>query len=87
MTERPLTQHGLSGLTTSYGRIGTTSGNRQVKDKRYWQAILQTKIQEINAETQKLLVDKRNLDREKSARKIYEKKVKESAKELTSEFN
>jgi hypothetical protein len=30
------------------------------------------------------LSDKKNLDREKSAPKIYEKKVKESAKELTS---
>ncbi|XP_055536031.1 intraflagellar transport protein 74 homolog isoform X1 [Wyeomyia smithii] len=83
MAERPITQHGISGLSTSHARIGTASGNRQIKDKRYWQAILQSKIQEISQETDKLLKEKKFLDREKSARKLYEKKVKESAKELT----
>ncbi|XP_053685991.1 intraflagellar transport protein 74 homolog [Sabethes cyaneus] len=83
MTERPITQHGISGLSTSYARVGTANGSRQIKDKRYWQAILQSKIQEITQETEKLLKEKKFLDREKSARKLYEKKVKESAKELT----
>ncbi|EDS41728.1 conserved hypothetical protein [Culex quinquefasciatus] len=83
MTDRPITQHGISGLSTSYGRIGTASGNRQIKDKRYWQAVLQSKIQEITQETDKLLKEKKFLDREKSARKLYEKKVKDAAKELT----
>lgn len=83
MAERPITQHGISGLSTSYGRIGTASGNRQIKDKRYWQAVLQSKIQEISQETEKLLKEKKFLDREKSARKLYEKKVKDAAKELT----
>lgn len=83
MTERPITQHGISGLSTSYGRIGTATGNRQVKDKRYWQAVLQSKIQEISQETEKLLKEKKFLDREKSARKLYEKRVKDAAKELT----
>lgn len=35
-------------------------------------------------ETEKLVKEKTNLDREKSAKKLYEKKVKDSAKELTS---
>lgn len=35
MTERPITQHGLSGLPST-ARIGTAAGMRQVKDKRYW---------------------------------------------------
>uniref|UniRef100_A0A8D8PFU9 Intraflagellar transport protein 74 homolog n=2 Tax=Culex pipiens TaxID=7175 RepID=A0A8D8PFU9_CULPI len=83
MTDRPITQHGISGLSTSYGRIGTASGNRQIKDKRYWQAVLQSKIQEITQETDKLLKEKKFPDREKSARKLYEKKVKDAAKELT----
>ncbi|XP_065077993.1 intraflagellar transport protein 74 homolog [Ochlerotatus camptorhynchus] len=83
MAERPITQHGISGLSTSYGRIGTASGNRQIKDKRYWQAVLQSKIQEISQETEKLMKEKKFLDREKSARKLYEKRVKDSAKELT----
>lgn len=83
MAERPITQHGISGLSTSYGRIGTATGNRQVKDKRYWQAVLQSKIQEISQETEKLMKEKKFLDREKSARKLYEKRVKDSAKQLT----
>lgn len=82
IADRPITQSGLSGL--SLKRTGTASGMRQVKDKRYWQAVIQAKIQEINHETQKLLDEKKKLDRERSARKHYEKKVKNSAKELTS---
>ncbi|XP_053665018.1 intraflagellar transport protein 74 homolog [Anopheles marshallii] len=85
MAERPITQHGISGLSTSYGRLGTAaSSNRQIKDKRYWHALLQSKIQEINQETNKLLKEKKFLDRERSARKLYEKRVKEAAKELTN---
>uniref|UniRef100_A0A182PNF5 Uncharacterized protein n=1 Tax=Anopheles epiroticus TaxID=199890 RepID=A0A182PNF5_9DIPT len=85
MAERPITQHGISGLTTSHGRLGTAaSNNRQIKDKRYWHAVLQSKIQEINQETTKLLKEKKFLDRERSARKLYEKRVKEAAKELTN---
>ena len=85
MADRPITQHGISGLSTSYGRLGTAvSTNRQIKDKRYWQALLQSKIQEINQETTKILKEKKFLDRERSARKLYEKRVKEAAKELTN---
>uniref|UniRef100_A0A1S4GMJ9 Uncharacterized protein n=1 Tax=Anopheles gambiae TaxID=7165 RepID=A0A1S4GMJ9_ANOGA len=85
MADRPITQHGISGLSTSYGRLGTAvSSNRQIKDKRYWQALLQSKIQEINQETTKILKEKKFLDRERSARKLYEKRVKEAAKELTN---
>lgn len=84
MTERPLTQHGLSGLPTATARLGTASGMRQVKDKRYWLGALQLKIQEVNQETDKLQKEKNNLDREKSAKRLYERKVKEAAKELTS---
>uniref|UniRef100_A0AAG5DF11 Intraflagellar transport 74 n=1 Tax=Anopheles atroparvus TaxID=41427 RepID=A0AAG5DF11_ANOAO len=85
MTKRPITQHGISGLSTSNGRLGTTaSGNRQIKDKRYWQAVLQSKIYEINQETSKLLKETKILDRERSARKLYEKRAKEATKELTN---
>lgn len=84
MADRPLTQHGLSGLSERVGTAGNGISTRQVKDKRYWQAMIQTKIQEIAQEREKLLIDKKNLDREKSAKKMYEKKVKEAAKELTN---
>lgn len=59
---------------------------RQVKDKRYWMALLQSKIQEILQEMEKLKKEKKNLDRETSAKKLYEKKVKEQAKELSSNY-
>jgi hypothetical protein len=85
--ERPLTQQGLSGFTTSQGRLGTASGMRQVKDKRYWMAMLQAKTQEIFQETEKLNKERKNLDRETSAKKLYEKKVKEQVKELSGEFS
>ena len=79
-----MTQHGLSGLSTAQGRIGTAQGGmRQVKDKRYWQSLLQSKIHEIVQETERLNKEKKNLDRETSAKKLYEKKVKEQAKELS----
>lgn len=84
MTDRPLTQHGLSGLPTAAGRIGTASGMRQVKDKRYWMGQLQMKMQELINETDKLVKEKNGHDREKSAKRLYEKKVKEAAKELTN---
>ncbi|KFB43454.1 hypothetical protein ZHAS_00011292 [Anopheles sinensis] len=55
MSERPITQHGISGLTTSYSRPGATaSGSRQIKDKRYWQALLQT-LREQNEHIQEQL--------------------------------
>ncbi|CAG9808948.1 unnamed protein product [Chironomus riparius] len=85
LSDRPLTQQGLSGITTSYGRIGTASSSmRQVKDKRYWIALLQSKVQEILQEVEKLKKEKKNLDRETSAKKLYEKKVKDQAKDLSN---
>lgn len=85
ISERPLTQQGISGLpTTSHGRIGTASGMRQIKDKRYWQAQLQMKMNEITREIEKLIKEKDTMDREQSARRTFEKKVKEATKELTS---
>ncbi|CRK99903.1 CLUMA_CG013206, isoform A [Clunio marinus] len=83
LVDRPLTQQGLSGLSTAQGRLGTASGMRQVKDKRYWMALLQSKIQEIALETEKLDKERKNLERETSAKKLYEKKVREQAKEFS----
>ena len=59
---------------------------RQVKDKRYWIALLQSKVQEILQEVEKLKKEKKNLDRETSAKKLYEKKVKDQAKDLSSKL-
>lgn len=83
MSERVLTQHGLSGLPTAQARIGTTAGMRQIKDARYWQSQLQIKMDEIRKETERLVKERQNMDREKSAKKNFEKKVKEATKDLT----
>lgn len=56
---------------------------RQVKDKRYWMSLLQSKTQEIAQETEKLNNETKNFNRETSAKKLYEKKVKEQARELS----
>lgn len=89
ITDRPLTQHGLSGLAgtaSTTGRLATATGSRQVKDKRYWQGVIHMKIQEINQETARLMTDKKSQERDRSAKKIYEKKIKESARELAGKW-
>lgn len=83
MSERILTQHGLSGLPTAQARVGTSTGMRQIKDARYWQSHLQMKMDEIRKETERLAKEKANMDREKSAKKSLDKKVKEATRELT----
>lgn len=85
MSERPITQHGLSGLPTAQARQGTANSQRLIKDKRYWQAQLQMKMNEISRETEKLSKERQTMDRERSAKRSFEKKVKEATKELTSE--
>lgn len=83
VSERVLTQHGLSGLPTAQARVGTMAGMRQIKDSRYWQAQLQLKMDEIRKETERLHRERQNMDREKSAKRSFEKKVKEATKDLT----
>lgn len=86
-SERILTQHGLSGLPAAQQRIGTTTGMRQIKDARYWQSQLQIKMDEIRRETERLIKEKTNMDREKSAKKTFERRAKESTKELTGKHD
>lgn len=59
---------------------------RQIKDARYWQSQLQLKMDDIRKETDRLMKEKQNMDREKSAQKSFEKKVKEATKELTGKL-
>lgn len=82
-TARVLTQHGLSGLPASHGRVGTSSGTRQIKDARYWQSQLQIRMDEIQRETERLIGEKQKMDREKSAKKTFDKRAKEANRELT----
>ncbi|KAL4716826.1 hypothetical protein ACJJTC_012637 [Scirpophaga incertulas] len=80
MIDRPITQQGISGL-----RTGTARGfrTRQLQDKRYWEEVMQVKIREMKAEITRLNEQADAGEREKSAKKHYEKRVKELAKELT----
>lgn len=70
-------------MPTAKTRVGTSAGMRQIKDTRYWQSHLQMKMDEIRKETERLVREKMNMDREKSAKKSFEKKVKETTRELT----
>lgn len=83
ITDRPITQHGLSGLSTAQARQGTATGMRQIKDKRYWQSQLQMKMAEIVRETDKLVAERNTMQRERSAKRSFEKRVQESTKDLT----
>ncbi|CAK1540254.1 unnamed protein product [Leptosia nina] len=80
MIDRPITQQGISGL-----RTGTARGfrTRQLQDKRYWEELMQVKVREMKAEIARLSEQADAGEREKSAKKHYEKRVKELAQELT----
>ncbi|XP_053619883.1 intraflagellar transport protein 74 homolog [Plodia interpunctella] len=80
MIDRPITQQGISGL-----RTGTARGfrTRQLQDKRYWEELMQVKIREMKAEIARLNEKADAGERERSAKKHYEKRVRELAQELT----
>ncbi|XP_073958336.1 intraflagellar transport protein 74 homolog isoform X2 [Choristoneura fumiferana] len=80
MIDRPITQQGISGL-----RTGTARGfrTRQLQDKRYWEELMQVKVREMKAEIARLNEQAEAGERERSAKKHYEKRVKELAQELT----
>lgn len=80
MIDRPITQQGISGL-----RTGTARGfrTRQLQDKRYWEELMQVKVREMKAEITRLTEQADAGEREKSAKKHYEKRVRELAQELT----
>ncbi|XP_045527806.1 intraflagellar transport protein 74 homolog [Pieris brassicae] len=80
MIDRPITQQGLSGLRTGTGRGFRT---RQLQDKRYWEELMQVKVREMKSEIARLSEQAEAGEREKSAKKHYEKRVRELAQELT----
>ncbi|CAH0727545.1 unnamed protein product, partial [Brenthis ino] len=80
MIDRPITQQGLSGLRTSTGRGFRT---RQLQDKRYWEELMQVKVREMKAEIARLTEQADAGERQKSAKKHYETRVRELAQELT----
>uniref|UniRef100_A0A2A4IWW8 Myosin tail domain-containing protein n=1 Tax=Heliothis virescens TaxID=7102 RepID=A0A2A4IWW8_HELVI len=78
--DRLTTQQGISGL-----RTGTARGfrTRQLQDKRYWEELMQVKVREMKAEIARLSEQADAGERERSAKKHYEKRVRELALELT----
>ncbi|CAK1602354.1 unnamed protein product [Parnassius mnemosyne] len=80
MIDRPITQQGISGL-----RTGTARGfrTRQLQDKRYWEELMHVKVREMKAEIARLNEQVESGERERSAKKHYEKRVRELAQELT----
>ncbi|XP_037298487.1 intraflagellar transport protein 74 homolog [Manduca sexta] len=80
MIDRPITQQGISGLRTSTARGFRT---RQLQDKRYWEEVMQVKVREMKAEIARLSEQADAGERERSAKKHYEKRVRELAQELT----
>ncbi|XP_014249244.1 intraflagellar transport protein 74 homolog [Cimex lectularius] len=79
-TERLASQKGISFLRTS-----TSHGNhaRAIRDKRYFEGVIQLKIGEISSELMKIRMEMEKSTREQSAIGIYEKRVKQLATELT----
>ena len=85
MADRPITQQGLSGIRT--GATGTSSGRgpqRQYQDKSYFMGILRSKMSELTAELGKMRSEMTAATDEQSTFLAYDKRVKETASELTN---
>lgn len=85
VTDRLITQQGLSSRARSGGTGLKGPGKRQVLDKRYYEGVLQLKIQELTNEIGTLRKDIENSTKEKEDFLIYDRQNKERAKELTGE--
>lgn len=76
--DRPITQQGLTGMKT-----GSQGPQRQVQDKSYFLGMLRSKMTEVGGEINKMVDEIHNMKKEQSSFLTYDKRVKETAKELT----
>ncbi|XP_065205523.1 intraflagellar transport protein 74 homolog [Planococcus citri] len=83
VTDRLITQQGLSSRAKSTATALRGPGRRQVLDKRYFEGLLQLKIRELTNEIASIRKDTENSNKEREAFLIYDKQNKELAKELT----
>lgn len=84
ITDRLLTQQGLSSSRARSSGSGLRGpGKRQVLDKRYYEGLLQLKIQELTNEITLLRKETELSNKEREDFMIYDKQNKERAKELT----
>ncbi|XP_070842005.1 intraflagellar transport protein 74 homolog [Chaetodon trifascialis] len=77
VTERPVTQQGLSGMKT-----GMKGPQRQILDKSYYLGLLRSKINELTTETSKLHKEIDNYNQENSVYLSYEKRAEGLAVEI-----
>ena len=84
VADRPITQQGLSGIRT--GATGTSSGRgpqRQYQDKSYFMGVLRSKMSELTSEISQMRGQINAATEEQSTFLAYDKRVKETASELT----
>ncbi|XP_062844674.1 intraflagellar transport protein 74 homolog [Trichomycterus rosablanca] len=77
VTERPVTQQGLSGMKT-----GGKGPQRQILDKSYYLGLLRSKINELTTETSKLQKEIDFFNQENSVYLSYEKRAEGLAGEI-----
>ncbi|RDD46218.1 Intraflagellar transport protein 74-like protein [Trichoplax sp. H2] len=75
--DRPMTQHGLSGMKTA-----SKGPQRQVQDKTYYLGVLRAKIAELNTENIKLSREIDQMNQDSSTYITYEKKAEQLANEI-----
>uniref|UniRef100_A0A8D3CZ41 Intraflagellar transport protein 74-like n=1 Tax=Scophthalmus maximus TaxID=52904 RepID=A0A8D3CZ41_SCOMX len=80
VTDRPVTQQGLSGMKTDTDFI--TRPQRQILDKSYYFGLLRSKFNELTTETSKLHKEIDNYNQENSVYLSYEKRAESLAAEI-----
>lgn len=73
--------------TSSASGTAAVGNWQQIKNKRYWQAQLQQKMNEIQRETESLAVERDAMQREHSSKSSFERRVQDAAKKLTGIIN
>lgn len=82
VTDRLITQQGLSSRARSSGTALRGPGKRLVLDKRYYEGLLQMKIQELTNEIASLRKETEINNKEREDFMVYDRQNKERAKEL-----
>merc|ERR1719160_1148768 len=77
VTERPVTQQGVMGMTT--GKFGP---GRQIYDKSYYMLTLRTKLQELTTEIQKFRTEIDQIQNDNNQYSKYEKRYDELIKSV-----
>merc|ERR1719160_914944 len=77
VTERPVTQQGVMGMTT--GKFGP---GRQIYDKSYYMLTLRTKLQELTTEIQKFRTEIDQIQNDNNQYSRYEKRYDELIKSV-----